>query len=122
MADLGTGASMKVTLLGAAGGEVTGSAYLLQTRDANVMIDCGLFQGRRRLENFNRLPQASALARLHAVVLTHAHLDHTGRLPLLARFDYQGPIYATPATITLADLILKDAAHIQTEDAARQNR
>jgi metallo-beta-lactamase family protein len=113
---------MKVTLLGASGGEVTGSAYLVQTRDANVMVDCGLFQGRQKLENFNRLPQTSALARLHAVVLTHAHLDHTGRLPLLARFDYRGPIYATPATITLTDLILKDAAYIQGEDAARQNR
>lgn len=113
---------MKVTLLGAAGGEVTGSAYLLQTRDANVLIDCGLFQGRQRLENSNRLPQTSALARLDAVVLTHAHLDHTGRLPLLTRFGYRGPIYATPATITLAELILKDAAYIQGEDTRRQNR
>ena len=113
---------MKITLLGAAGGEVTGSAYLLRTADANVMIDCGLFQGAQKLENGNRLPASSALKQLHAVVLTHAHLDHTGRLPLLTRFDYSGPIYATPATISLAELILKDSAYLQGEDARRQNR
>ena len=113
---------MKITLLGAAGGEVTGSAYLVQTAKANVMVDCGLFQGAQKLENFNRLPSASALKELHAVVLTHAHLDHTGRLPLLTRFDYKGPIYATSATIALSELILKDSAYLQGEDAKRQNR
>ena len=114
--------AVKITLLGASGGEVTGSAYLVQTRDANVMVDCGLFQGAQKLENSNRLPTSSALQQLHAVVLTHAHLDHTGRLPLLTRFDYKGPIYATPVTISLAELILKDAAYLQGEDARRQNR
>jgi metallo-beta-lactamase family protein len=113
---------MRITLLGAAGGEVTGSAYLLQTAAANVMIDCGLFQGSRKLENSNRLPTTAAMQQLHAVVLTHAHLDHTGRLPLLTRFDYKKPIYATPATISLAELILKDSAYLQGEDAKRQNR
>jgi metallo-beta-lactamase family protein len=113
---------MKITLLGAAGGEVTGSAYLVQTSSANVMVDCGLFQGAQKLENFNRLPTTSALKSLHSVVLTHAHLDHTGRLPLLTRFDYKGPIYGTPATIALTELILKDAAYLQEEDARRQNR
>jgi metallo-beta-lactamase family protein len=112
----------KVTLLGAAGGEVTGSAYLLQTDRANVFIDCGLFQGARRIENSNRLPDRSAVRRLDAVVLTHAHLDHTGRLPLLTRFDYEGPIYATPATIEITELILKDSAYLQAEDARRKNR
>src|SRR4030095_409441 len=86
------------------------------------MVDCGLFQGAQKLENFNRLPSSSALKNLHAVVLTHAHLDHTGRLPLLTRFDYMGPVYATSATIALADLILKDSAYLQGEDAKRQNR
>jgi metallo-beta-lactamase family protein len=113
---------MKVTLLGAAGGEVTGSAYLLQTRDANVMVDCGLFQGARKVENANHLPTNAALRHLNAVVLTHAHLDHTGRLPLLTRFDYKGPVYATPATIDVTNLILKDSAYLQAEDAKRQNR
>jgi metallo-beta-lactamase family protein len=113
---------MKITLLGAAGGEVTGSAYLVHTDTAAVMVDCGLFQGSQKLENFNRLPTVDALKNLHAVVLTHAHLDHTGRLPLLTRFDYAGPIYATPASIALTQLILKDAAYLQGEDAKRQNR
>jgi metallo-beta-lactamase family protein len=113
---------MKITLLGAAGGEVTGSAYLLQTATANVMVDCGLFQGARKVENGNRLPSRDALRRLDAVVLTHAHLDHTGRLPLLTRFGYTGPVYATPATIELTDLILRDSAYLQLEDAKRRNR
>src|SRR5262245_49325166 len=113
---------MKITLLGAAGGEVTGSAYLLQTGSTDVMVDCGLFQGAKKLENSNRLPSAAALKGLEAVILTHAHLDHTGRLPLLTRFEYTGPIYATPATISLTELILKDSAYLQGEDAKRENR
>lgn len=95
---------MKITLHGAGGGEVTGSAYLLQTKSANVLVDCGLFQGAKKLENHNRIPKKSSLRALDAVVLTHAHLDHTGRLPLLTHLGYEGPIYATPATIDLADL------------------
>jgi metallo-beta-lactamase family protein len=113
---------MRVTLLGAAGGEVTGSCYVLQTDRANVMIDCGLFQGAHKLENYNRLPKRGPLQKLDAVVLTHCHLDHVGRLPLLTRFGYKGPIYATPATIDLADLILRDSARLQMEDVNRQNR
>lgn len=112
---------MKVTLLGAAGGEVTGSAYVLETDRAAVMIDCGLFQGSQKVENFNRLPKRGAVQRLDAVVITHTHLDHVGRLPLLTRFGYEGPIYATPATIDLMDLILRDSAYLQGEDARRQN-
>ena len=113
---------MKITVHGAGGGEVTGSAYLVQTRDANVLVDFGLFQGARKTENYNRIPKKGAFERLNAVVLTHAHLDHTGRLPLLTRAGYRGPIYATPATIDFADLILKDSAHLQKSDVERQNR
>src|SRR6516225_6867712 len=113
---------MKITIHGAGGGEVTGSAYLVQTRDANVLLDLGLFQGARKTENRNHLPKKGSVRKLDAVVLTHAHLDHTGRLPLLTRAGYQGPIYATPATIEIADLILKDSAHLQTADVERQNR
>lgn len=113
---------MKITVHGAGGGEVTGSAYLLQTKDANVLIDLGLFQGARRLENYNRIPRKGAFNRLDAVLLTHAHLDHTGRLPLLTRAGYTGPIYATPATIDVTELILKDSAHLQQADVERQNR
>ena len=118
----GSKPSMKITFYGAAGGEVTGSCYLLQTDRANVMIDCGMFQGAQKLENYNRLPQRGPLQKLDSVVLTHAHLDHTGRLPLLTRFGYSRPIFATPATIDLADLILRDSAHLQSEDAKRRNR
>src|SRR6185295_16371524 len=113
---------MKITVHGAGGGEVTGSAYLVQTPGANVLVDCGLFQGARKVENYNRIPMKGAFGKLNAVLLTHAHLDHTGRLPLLTRADYGGPIYATPATIEFADLILKDSAHLQESDVERQNR
>jgi metallo-beta-lactamase family protein len=113
---------MKVTIHGAAGGEVTGSAYLLQTKDANILVDLGLYQGSKKTENYNSIPKAGAFERLDAVVLTHAHLDHTGRLPLLTRAGYQGPVYATPATIDLAGLILADSAHLQQADVERQNR
>jgi metallo-beta-lactamase family protein len=113
---------MKITVRGAGGGEVTGSAYLIETREAKILVDCGLFQGARKVENYNRIPKKGDLEGLNAVVLTHAHLDHTGRLPLLIRAGYSGPIYATPATIDFADLILKDSAHLQKSDVERQNR
>lgn len=113
---------MKITVHGAGGGEVTGSAYLLQTRYANVLIDLGMFQGSRKSENYNRIPRKGAFTKLNAVVLTHAHLDHTGRLPMLTRAGYTGPIYGTPATFDFTDLILSDSAHLQNSDVERQNR
>jgi metallo-beta-lactamase family protein len=113
---------MKITIHGAGGGEVTGSAYLLETANAKVLVDCGLFQGACKSENHNRLPKKGAFSKLDAVILTHAHLDHTGRLPLLTRSDYHGPIYATPATIDVAQLILKDSAHLQQAEVERENR
>jgi metallo-beta-lactamase family protein len=112
---------MKITLLGAAGGEVTGSAYLVQTKSARILVDCGLFQGGKRADTLNR-PPLPANRKLDAVVITHAHLDHTGRLPLLAKAGYAVPVYATPATIELSALILRDSAHLQTADAERLNR
>ncbi len=113
---------MKVSLLGAAGGDVTGSAYLVQSERARVLVDFGLFQGAALAEDRNRIPRALQVRQLDAVLLTHAHLDHTGRLPLLARAGYHRYIHATEATIELTGLILRDAAHIQEGDAERINR
>jgi metallo-beta-lactamase family protein len=112
---------MKITPWGAAG-EVTGSAYLLEAKDAKILIDCGMFQGGRKQEAKNRPPAQRRVQRLDAVLVTHAHTDHTGRLPLLVQRGYIGPIYATPATIELTDIVLRDAAHIQVSDAERVNR
>src|SRR5215472_8622749 len=112
---------MKITIVGAAGGEVTGSAYYVQTKQGSVLVDCGLFQGGKKSEALNR-PPTGAKQRLDAVLLTHGHLDHTGRLPLLAKRGHKVPIFATPATIEMTALILRDSARIQAGDAERQNR
>lgn len=112
---------MKITLHGAAG-EVTGSAYQVQSRQASVLVDFGLFQGRELAENANRVPSQVKVNELDAVILTHGHLDHTGRLPLLAKQGYAGPIFGTPATLEITKLILEDSAKIQEQDAERQNR
>lgn len=111
---------MKITLQGAAGGEVTGSAYLVETNQTAILVDCGLFQGTREAGELNHA--SIGAPGLKAVLLTHAHLDHTGRLPLLAQGGFRGPIFATPATVDMTGLILRDAAKIQTQDAERQNR
>ena len=113
---------MKIKIVGAAGGEVTGSAYFLQTKKAKVLVDAGMFQGGKRSEAKNRLPQGVKVAQLDGVLLTHAHLDHTGRVPLLIKHGFRGPIYATAASIDLAEIILKDSARLQEYDAKRINR
>jgi metallo-beta-lactamase family protein len=112
---------MKITIIGAAGGEVTGSAYYVQTKQASVLVDCGMFQGGKKAEALNRLP-ARPNHQLDAVLITHAHLDHTGRLPLLAKENLRVPVFATPATLEMAALILRDSAHIQAGDMERWNR
>ena len=110
---------MQITILGAAG-EVTGSGYLVQTARANVLIDFGMFQGRGAGDEKNREIDPVVPARLDAVVLTHAHLDHVGRLPLLVGLACA--VHATHASCALAELILRDSAKIQEGDAARENR
>lgn len=113
---------MKIKVVGAAGGEVTGSAYLVETTNAKVMVDAGMFQGGKATEEKNRLPEGADPHTLDALLLTHAHLDHTGRVPLLLRHGYRNAIYATSATLDLAEIVLQDAAKIQMQDADRKNR
>lgn len=113
---------MKVTLHGAAGGQVTGSAYHVQTGRANLLVDFGMFQGMANAHDHNRVPAELDVGKLDAVLLTHAHLDHTGRLPLLVHEGYTGPVFATPATIDITNLILHDSAKVQAQDLARVNR
>ncbi|MBI1324140.1 MBL fold metallo-hydrolase [bacterium] len=111
-------AMMRLHLLGATG-EVTGSSSLLEVGKKKVLVDFGLFQGAKfALEKNRRLPPVD-VRKIDAVVLTHAHLDHSGRLPMLARLGYKGPIYASPATIDLTRLLLGDSARIQQSDAER---
>ena len=112
---------MKITLHGAAG-DVTGSAYLVETDHARLLVDFGMFQGGARIEAKNVLPSGLLSKRLDAVLVTHAHLDHTGRLPLLVKNGYDGPIHATKPTADLAGLILRDSAHLQASEVERDNR
>ena len=112
---------MKIHFLGAAG-DVTGSAYHLVTKDANVLVDCGFFQGRKEEKAKNRRKEQIEGGKLDAVVLTHGHLDHIGRLPLLTRNGYTGPIFATKPTIELATIVLKDSLGLQSSDLKRENK
>jgi len=101
---------------------VTGSKYLLETDRAQVLFDCGLFQGLKHLRELNWRPPPYPPRQLESIVLTHAHLDHTGYLPRMAREGFNCPIYCTPATAELTELILLDSAKIQEEDANYANR
>jgi metallo-beta-lactamase family protein len=112
---------MQLEFLGAAQ-TVTGSMHLVRTKDAAILLDCGLFQGRRR-EAFERNRHLPVDPRgISAVVLSHAHIDHSGALPMLVKNGYDGPIYATPATRDLCAVMLRDAAAIQAADARFLNR
>lgn len=112
---------MQLTFLGGTG-TVTGSKFLLTRDSTRVLVDCGLFQGFKQLRLRNWQPLPPALRALDAVVLTHAHLDHSGYLPVLVREGYRGPIYATPATCALAEILLLDSARLQEEQAEHANR
>jgi len=112
---------MKIHFHGAAG-DVTGSAYHVVTKDASILVDCGFFQGRKEESAKNRRKARLEGGKLDAVLLTHGHLDHIGRLPLLTRNGYKGPIYATRPTLDIATLILKDSLSLQKQDLKRQNQ
>ncbi|MBL1148487.1 MAG: MBL fold metallo-hydrolase [Pseudomonadota bacterium] len=112
---------MKLTFLGATS-TVTGSKYLLEAGGKKIMIDCGLFQGHKelRLRNWQGFPVNPR--DIDALILTHAHLDHSGYIPKLTNAGFEGPIYCSEATFDLCKILLPDSGHIQEDDAERANR
>jgi metallo-beta-lactamase family protein len=105
----------KLTFLGAAGC-VTGSKYLVEAAGKRLLVDCGIFQGTNELKDRNWKPLPIDPKTIDYAMLTHAHLDHTGWLPVLVKSGYRGPIFANPATIELIEILLKDSAHLQEEE------
>jgi metallo-beta-lactamase family protein len=101
---------------------VTGSKTLLEGASGRVLVDCGLFQGRKELRLANWQPFPVPVESIDAVVLTHAHIDHCGYLPRLHRMGYRGPVYCTPGTRDLAAIVLPDSGHLQEEEAEYANR
>jgi metallo-beta-lactamase family protein len=114
-------ARVNLTFQGAAGG-VTGSMHVVESQGKRILLDCGMFQGRRKeAEKLNREFPLDASS-VDAVVLSHAHIDHSGRLPLLVKNGFRGPIYTTPATLDLCSAMLRDTGHISESDAEFVNR
>lgn len=112
---------MKITFEGAAQ-TVTGSRHLIEVNGHKILLDCGLFQGKRD-ENYEKNQKFEFdPATLDAVILSHAHIDHSGNLPNLVKNGFKGPIYATPPTATLGDIMLQDSAHIQVQDVLYVNK
>ena len=111
-----------LTFLGGAGGTVTGSKHLLENGESRVLLDCGLFQGLKELRQRNWAAPPVDPRTLGAVILSHAHIDHSGYLPRLCRDGFTGPVYCTPGTSDLLQVMLPDAAHLQEEEAAFANR
>ena len=112
---------MELEFIGAAQ-TVTGSMHLVRTKHGAILLDCGLYQGRRRESAERNSKLAVRVEELRAVVLSHAHIDHSGALPILYKRGYEGPIYATPATRDLCTVMLRDAAAIQDSDARFLNK
>ena len=111
----------RITFYGATG-QVTGSCYLIETEGRRLLLDCGLFQGNKETEKQNTDDFPFDPATITAVVLSHAHLDHCGRLPKLVKEGFQGPVYLTGASYPLLELMLKDAVHVQLKDTEWENR
>ncbi|MFT5223063.1 MAG: metallo-beta-lactamase family protein [Glaciecola sp.] len=112
---------MRLQFLGATD-TVTGSRFLVQDGDRRVLVDCGLFQGLKALRERNWAPFPVDPARIDAVVLTHAHLDHSGYLPALVRDGFRGDIWCTPLTASLVAILLRDSAYLLTEEARHRNK
>ena len=112
---------MKLTSYGAAE-EVTGSCHLIQVGDQKILLDCGLIQGRKKDERRNRDPFPFKPAELDAVVLSHAHIDHSGRLPVLINQGFKGPIYTHAASADLCTTLLKDSAYLNERDTEYRNK
>jgi metallo-beta-lactamase family protein len=108
--------ALTLGFLGATG-TVTGSRFLLEGERGRLLVDSGLFQGERAVRSLNWEPFAVDPGTLDAVVITHAHLDHCGFLPVLARDGFVGPVFCTSATARLVAIVLRDAAHLQEEEA-----
>lgn len=111
----------KLSFLGGAG-TVTGSKNLIETNKCKILVDCGLFQGLKDLRNLNRIKLTVDASKLDFLILTHAHLDHCGYLPVLIKNGFKGQIHCTKATFQLTKIILLDSAKIQEEDAFRANK
>ncbi|HQN66008.1 MAG TPA: MBL fold metallo-hydrolase [Methylophilus sp.] len=112
---------MQLQFLGATG-TVTGSKYLLQSDSKNILVDCGLFQGFKQLRLRNWRPMPFNPKDIDAVLLTHAHIDHSGYLPLLVKHGFKGPIYCTSGTKELCEILLLDSAKLQEEEAEYSNK
>ncbi|MBQ4506558.1 MAG: MBL fold metallo-hydrolase [Firmicutes bacterium] len=107
---------MKIKFCGAATG-VTGSCHLVSAGGHKILLDCGMFQGGKEMERMNRTPFPFDPKEIECVVISHAHIDHCGRLPLLVKRGFKGPVYATDATADLLGVMLRDSAHIHETDA-----
>ena len=112
---------MQIMFLGA-NGTVTGSKHVLVDGDTRVMVDCGLFQGYKQLRLRNRADLPIYPSTVDSVVLTHAHIDHSGYLPLFVRNGFSGPVYCSESTRDLCRILLPDAAKLQEEEARYANR
>jgi len=114
-------ALMKLTFWGAVG-TVTGSMHLLESGGNRYLLDCGLYQGRRKDADLKNRQLPFEAASVDAVVLSHAHIDHSGNLPTLVKHGFAGPIFSTPASIDLCNWMLRDTAHIHEKDAEFLNK